>query len=232
MEQNTDKDPNGKRKKSSDNKIEWRRATGLLPILLLAVLGLIVLSQLFEHRAAEADIPYNRFEDEVKTGNVRAGTIIGQSLHGIYSDGRRFHTTLPPNLDATLVDRWRQSGMALEFKIKRPDLGTYLLGLLPWILMIAFFFFILRRMQGGGMGPKGLFSFGKSKAKLQSDTKSKITFANVAGADEAKEELRRDYRVPAQSAQVRAPRRPDSARLPVAGPSGNGQNAARKGCRG
>jgi len=188
VEQEPQKNKDRKSKKSPDDRIEWRRATFTLYILLLIVLALIVLSQLFGQRASEVEIPYYRFEEQIAAGDVRQGMIAGQTFHGIYKNGGRFRTTLPPNLDSGMLDRWRGSGVALDFKIKRPDLGTYLLNILPWIGLVVFFIFMLTRMQGMG-GPKGLFSFGKSKARLVSESKPKITFSDVAGAEEAKQEL-------------------------------------------
>ncbi len=187
MSNNSSSGNNGKPRKP-DDRIEWRRATRTLYIFLLIVLASIVVSQLIGHRAAETEVPYHIFEEKVAAHQVERALVAGQTMHGVYTDGGRFRTTLPPNVDSGLVDRWRDAGVRLEFKEKRPDLGTYLLNLLPWILVIAFSLFMLRRMQG--MGPKGLFSFGKSKAKLVNEGKPKITFSDVAGADEAKEELR------------------------------------------
>ncbi len=189
-QQDDKKEPKrNRKKKSGDDRIEWKRATRTLYVFVLVVLAFVVVSQLVGHRAEESEVAYYVFEDKVKAGEVRDVLIIGQSLHGSYMDGKRFRTTLPPTVDSVMIDRWRSSGVAVDFKLKRPDLGSYLLGLLPWILLIAFSIFLLRRMQGVG-GNKGIFSFGKSKAKMVSETKQKITFADVAGADEAKEELR------------------------------------------
>ena len=68
--------------------------------------------------------------------------------------------------------------------------GGILLSIAPWGILIFVWLFMLRQMQGGGAGgPKGIFSFGKSRAKLLTDERPKVTFADVAGADEAKEEL-------------------------------------------
>ena len=179
------KDPRSK--KGPEDKIEWRRATFTLYILLLIVLAFIVLSQVLGQRRAEVEIPYYRFEKQVAESQVRKGLITGQTFHGVYQNGSRFRTTLPPNLDSVMLDRWRNSGVEIDFKIKRPDVGTYLLGLLPWVGLLIFFIFIMGRMQG--MGPKGLFNFGKSKARLASEAKPRVSFADVAGAEEAKEEL-------------------------------------------
>ncbi|MBK9333760.1 MAG: ATP-dependent zinc metalloprotease FtsH [Ignavibacteria bacterium] len=103
----------------------------------------------------------------------------------------KFNVFLPyTNLDDNIVNTWTESGV--QFSIEKDDGGwlTPLLGALPWILIIAFWIIIMRRMQSGGAGgSKNIFSFGKSKAKLLSETGTKVTFQDVAGADEAKEEL-------------------------------------------
>jgi cell division protease FtsH len=187
VEQKPEENPNKKRKKLPEDRIEWRRATRTLPFLVLLAAALIVLSQLLAHQAAEADVPYYQFEEQVDAKQVASGTIVGQTFNGIYKTGVKFHSTLPPTVDAAFVEHLRRNGVAVSFKIKKPDIGTFLLGALPWVALPVFFIFLLSRSQG--MGPKGLFQFGKSKAKLVSESKPKITFADVAGAEEAKEEL-------------------------------------------
>ncbi|MDD5087885.1 MAG: ATP-dependent zinc metalloprotease FtsH [bacterium] len=183
----SDKDKD-KRRKPGDDRIEWKKATRTFYLLLLVVVLFVVLAQVFNRQSGETEIPYHRFEERVQAGDVREGTVVGQTLYGVYKDGQRFRTTLPPQIDNDLLTQWRERGVALRFKEKRPDLGSYLLNLLPWVLIIGFTIFLFTRMQSG-MGPKGLFAFGKSKAKLFSESKPKITFADVAGAEEAKEEL-------------------------------------------
>lgn len=102
----------------------------------------------------------------------------------------RFSVLLPyTNIDDNVVKAWNDSG--IQFSIEKDDGGWLapLLGALPWILIIAFWIIIMRRMQAGAGGTKNIFSFGKSKAKLLSESATKVTFQDVAGADEAKEEL-------------------------------------------
>lgn len=103
----------------------------------------------------------------------------------------RFSVLLPyTNIDDNVVKAWTESG--IQFSIEKDDGGWLapLIGALPWILIIAFWIIIMRRMQSGGAGgSKNIFSFGKSKAKLLSESATKVTFQDVAGADEAKEEL-------------------------------------------
>jgi cell division protease FtsH len=103
----------------------------------------------------------------------------------------RVTLTLPyTNLDESLVNTWTTKG--LKFRVEKED-NTWLnaaISILPWILLLGIWFVIFRRMQGGaGGGAKGLFSFGKSRAKLLTEGLMQVTFANVAGADEAKVEL-------------------------------------------
>jgi cell division protease FtsH len=103
----------------------------------------------------------------------------------------RVTLTLPyTNLDEALVNSWMAKG--LIFKVEKED-NTWLnaaIGILPWILLLGIWLVIFRRMQGGGAGgAKGLFSFGKSRAKLLTEGLMQVTFADVAGADEAKVEL-------------------------------------------
>jgi cell division protease FtsH len=104
----------------------------------------------------------------------------------------RVTLTLPyTNLDESLVNSWMAKG--LKFRVEKED-NTWLnaaISILPWILLLGIWLVIFRRMQGGGAGggAKGLFSFGKSRAKLLTEGLMQITFADVAGADEAKVEL-------------------------------------------
>jgi cell division protease FtsH len=91
-----------------------------------------------------------------------------------------------PFVDAEMVQKWENRGFEFSFKEKEISFGEILLSGWPILLLIAFWFFMYRNMQGG---QKGVFNFGKSKAKLQTKRKTDITFDDVAGADEAKEEL-------------------------------------------
>ncbi len=102
----------------------------------------------------------------------------------------RFSVLLPySNLDDNVLSAWNEAG--IQYSVERDDGGWLapFLGALPWILIIVFWIIIMRRMQAGAGGSKNIFSFGKSKAKLLSESATKVTFQDVAGADEAKEEL-------------------------------------------
>lgn len=180
--------PRGRGPDDDDNRVEWRKLSRLLYVLLLVTLATIVVAQLVTQRGADQLISYHSFEQAIADGRVQSGVIREQVFHGRMNDGSKFMVTLPPTLDSQLLERWKNAGVELDFKVKRPDIGSYLLGMLPWILLLGFGFIMIRRMSN--MGPKGLFQFGKSKARVYSESNQKITFENVAGADEAKEELR------------------------------------------
>jgi cell division protease FtsH len=180
--------PKGRGPDDDDTRIERRKVTRLLYVFALILLTSVIVAQLVTQRTAEQQMPYHAFEQAVSDGRVQSGLIRDQLFHGKMKDGSKFVVTLPPTIDSDLLKHWEDAGIQLDFKVKRPDIGQYLIGVLPWILLLGFGIIMLRRMSN--MGPKGLFQFGKSKARVYSETSQKITFENVAGANEAKEELR------------------------------------------
>ncbi len=93
-----------------------------------------------------------------------------------------------PFLDSKMLEEWKAKNIDVEFSKRGTDFSSILIQMLPWLVAIGIFVFILRRMQGGG-GAKNIFNFGKSRARLSSDKDAKVTFDDVAGADEAKQEL-------------------------------------------
>lgn len=102
----------------------------------------------------------------------------------------KFSVLLPyTNIDDAVIKSWNEKNIA--FRIEKEDTSWIgpLIGALPWILIIVFWIIIMRRMQGQAGGSKGIFSFGKSKAKMLTESQLRVTFKDVAGADEAKYEL-------------------------------------------
>lgn len=189
--------PSNKNRPPNKDKFEWKRATKTLTFWILIILGSIVISQLYTgQRQREDEIPYTEFITLVESGQVEKGVIIELAFHGTLRDdamrsftsgGRNFRTVLP-YLDSSMLERWNEHGISYSFKEKSTNWFGYLLSsILPWILLIGIWILVMRRMQGGGA--RGIFSFGKSKAKLLTEDRPKITFDDVAGADEAKEEL-------------------------------------------
>ena len=132
-------------------------------------------------------LTYSQFLDEVDAGSITDVEIKGKDITGKYSDGRSFKT-YEPN-DPTLVDRLNQRGVnisAVPLDDGYPSLLGILISWFPMLLLIGVWIFFMRQMQGGKGGAMG---FGRSKAKLLTENKNKVTFNDVAGIDEAKEEL-------------------------------------------
>ena len=133
------------------------------------------------------DISFSEFLKEVDNGRVAQVNIEGNNISGILSNGKNF-TTYAPN-DPNLVEKLSNKGVgitATPTEDKMPSLLGVLLSWFPMLLLIGVWIFFMRQMQGGRGGAMG---FGRSKAKLMSDSKKKITFPDVAGVDEAKEEV-------------------------------------------
>ncbi len=133
-------------------------------------------------------IVFSEFMKKADAGEVAQVEIKGSDLVGKLKDGSQFYTYLPeyPNL----VERLREKGVeinAIPLVSKGERIAAGILGWLPFILMIGLWIFLSRGASGGGRG--GAFGFGKSRAKLLQESKTKVTFADVAGIDEAKQEL-------------------------------------------
>ena len=133
-----------------------------------------------------AQITYSELLTAIDGDEIKSVTVRGETVNGVYKNDSKFTTILPlPNPD--LVDKMAAKGIAVDAKSTKQPWWSGLLGLmLPVVLIIGFWLFIMNRMQGGS---KGAMSFGKSKAKLLTEHKGRKTFADVAGVDEAKEEL-------------------------------------------
>ena len=133
------------------------------------------------------DISFSEFLKEVDNGRVAQVNIEGNNISGTLSDGKNF-TTYAPN-DPNLVEKLSNKGVgitATPTEDKMPSLLGVLLSWFPMLLLIGVWIFFMRQMQGGRGGAMG---FGRSKAKLMSDSKKKVTFDDVAGVEEAKEEV-------------------------------------------
>ena len=111
-------------------------------------------------------------------------------INGVSKDYTKFWVVLSPTIDSDVTAEWDAMGIVYEFQDETRDWVDYLFQILPWFLIIFFWFFLMRRMQSGGGGTKGIFSFGKSRAKIIDQEKPQTTFRDVAGCEEAKEELR------------------------------------------
>ncbi len=159
-------------------------------IWIIIGLLLVALFNLFQNpnqRARANEITYSQFLGEVENQNIRSVTISGNQLTGKFGDGRMFQTTAPN--DPQLVERLHTKGVGISVKPSEDDVPS-LLGVLvswfPMLLLIVVWIFFMRQMQSGGGRAMG---FGKSKAKLLTERQGRVTFDDVAGVEEAKDEL-------------------------------------------
>jgi cell division protease FtsH len=156
----------------------------------------IVLVSIFNHYASVGTVPeslsYSEFLSNVKNGQVAEVHIqsndAGNNITGSSVDGTEFQTFGPP--DPKLVDDLVENKVQItaEPPAERSVFVDLILGIAPILLLIGVWVYFMRQMQGGGAG-RGAMSFGKSRAKLQGEDQVKVTFADVAGVEEAKEEV-------------------------------------------
>ncbi len=156
-------------------------------VIVFLVLGLFNLFQNPKNTQLQNKISFSNFMQEVDNGRVVDVDIQGNNITGTLSDGKKF-STYSPN-DPNLVSKLSEKGVSISAspaEEKMPSLFGILLSWFPMLLLIAVWIFFMRQMQGGKGGAMG---FGRSKAKLLSEARGKVTFNDVAGIEEAKEEV-------------------------------------------
>ncbi len=154
------------------------------------VIGLVlmtVFNQFNTRQVAQGSIEYSQFLEEVKQGRISKVVIEGRTLKATTTEGKRITSYAPPDL--WMVSDLLKNGVKIEAKPEEEP--SFLMNLFvswfPMLLLIGVWVFFMRQMQGGGKG--GAFSFGKSKARMMDEAQNTITFVDVAGCDEAKEEV-------------------------------------------
>ena len=157
-------------------------------IIILLSVGLFNLFQNPQKESAtKNNIAFSKFLNEVDSGRVVEVEIQGNNISGLLSDGSNFNTYSPnyPDLVARLSDKGVNI-VATPLEDKMPSLLGILLSWFPMLLLIGVWIFFMRQMQGGKGGAMG---FGRSKAKLLTEAQGKVTFNDVAGVEEAKQEV-------------------------------------------
>jgi len=164
------------------------RNIALWAIILLLVLALVSVFQSPSGRIAGQELPYSTFLDEVEKGRVDRVVITGPDIQGTFRDGQGSFQTFAP-FDARLVERLREKGVTINVRSQTSESPWYMSFLVNWLPLIVFagiWIFMSRQMQNGAGRAMG---FGKSKAKLLTEAHGRVTFEDVAGIDEAKEDL-------------------------------------------
>ncbi|MFN3688267.1 ATP-dependent zinc metalloprotease FtsH [Salinarimonas sp.] len=163
-------------------------ATRKLSVHALVAAFLVAAGLLLAAQPAQArEVPYSDFVGAVERGELASARIRGQVIEGTTLAGQRLDTFMPEN--AEIVPLLRENGVQITAAPPPRDGGSLFGALLPILLLVALFVFLMRRMRAGGGAPGGLTSIGKSKAKLLTEAHGRVTFEDVAGIDEAKEDL-------------------------------------------
>ncbi len=163
-----------------------------LALWAVIVLLLVALFSMFQGAPAQTssrEIPYSQFLSDANSSRVKSVTITGDRIVGTYSDNGTTFQTYAPGVDDRLVDRLQAKDVVVTVRPESDGSSgfwSYVGTLLPMILILGVWLFFMRQMQGGSRGAMG---FGKSKAKLLTEAHGRVTFSDVAGVDEAKQDL-------------------------------------------
>ncbi|PKL87549.1 MAG: cell division protein FtsH [Ignavibacteriae bacterium HGW-Ignavibacteriae-2] len=155
-----------------------------------------------ESSSASTEVGFDIYEQLVESEKITEAKIIKSDINDYVFEGtlkekefidqvrvEKFTTVLDQSIIQDQVKIWKAKGIKFTFVKESNEWMTVLMSIIPWILIIGVWILFMRRMQSGAGGSKGIFNFGKSRAKLISESQIKVTFKDVAGADEAKQEL-------------------------------------------
>jgi cell division protease FtsH len=240
------KRPDGKRGiKQDDDSMFWKKGSKTFLIWMIVIAAALIMISFFDDGGKAAEIDYNEFSGYLENINKITITNAGSNaeIAGEFktpqatsaSKGKQFSKfkLIVPSVTKETADEWISKGINVKMQREQYGVADFLLTMLPWVLFIFIWFWLLKRMQGGGQGGgKGIFTFGKSKARLVDGAKNKITFKDVAGSEEAKEELKEviDFlKEPAKFTQM-------GAKVPkgvlLTGPPGTGKTLLAKAVAG
>ena len=196
-------------KNLGDGEFSWSKA--LRVIFSWGVILAIVVIVTFYYRnleSGEAEVSFPEYQQQITQKNIANALVKKSEINNF-----EFHATLIkpierasssgqinkytkivvvlPYIDATTIQEWNNAGFRYNIVKEDSSWVTSLLNILPWLAIFGVWMFLMRRMQGGSgvAGPRGLFSFGKINARMLNENATRITFEDVAGADEAKQEL-------------------------------------------
>ncbi len=197
---------NPKQSFQNDDGFDWGKAFRVVLSWAAIIMAVFLVMTIFKgQESQEQAITFTQFQDFLSRGLIEKAVVKKSNFndfdfHGTLREPqsvptatkqiqiKKFTLTLPyTNIDDQIIKSWSEK--QLNFTIEKEDNAwlNALIGVLPWILILGVWFFVFRKMQGGGS--KGIFSFGKSRAKMLNEGSIRVTFADVAGADEAKSEL-------------------------------------------
>src|SRR5690606_35246038 len=201
------KPPKGSGPNKPDDNFDWSKVIRLVFGWGAVIVAAVIVMQLFRTGNANyVEISYNQYEKLLEQDKIAKATITKSDINDYFFkaelvseellniNGREVRVKeisvyLPEPMIKEQEVIWKSKGISYSFDKESSEWLNILLSFIPWIIIIAVWIIIMRRMQGGSGGTRGIFSFGKSKAKLITQSGTRITFKDVAGADEAKLEL-------------------------------------------
>jgi len=156
--------------------------------LVIALVLMTVFNQFSARQPTQKSMDYSTFIEEVRSGNISKVVIEGKVIKGEKKSGEKFVTYPAPDL--WMVSDLLKNGVSIQAKPEEEQgfLMQVFISWFPMLLLIGVWIFFMRQMQGGGRG--GAFSFGKSRARMLDESSNQVTFADVAGCEEAKEEVK------------------------------------------
>ena len=165
-------------------------AKNLILWVVIALVLMSVFNNFGPRRSATEQVEYSQFITDVRNGRVQKVVIEGRTIQGVMQNGERFSTYTPETDNKALVGDLLDAGVVID--ARPPEQQSLLMQIFiswfPMLLLIGVWIFFMRQMQGGA-GGRGALSFGKSRARLLGEDQVKVTFSDVAGVDEAKEEV-------------------------------------------
>jgi len=190
-----------------DDNFDWSKVIRLVFGWGAVIIAAVIVMQLFKTGSANyIDIPYNQYEKLVAEDKILKANVTKADVNDYFFKAelraeevltinnkevrvKNISVYLPEPIVKDQEAVWKAKGISYTFDKESSEWMNVLLSFIPWIIIIGVWIIIMRRMQGSSGGSRGIFSFGKSKAKLITQSGIKITFRDVAGADEAKSEL-------------------------------------------
>ena len=165
-------------------------AKNLILWVVIALVLMSVFNNFGQRRASSHQIDYSQFIADVKAGRVKKVVIEDRHIQGFMQNNERFSTYTPETDNRALIGDLLENGVIIDAQPPEQQglLMQIFISWFPMLLLIGVWIFFMRQMQGGG-GGRGALSFGKSRARLLGEDQVKVTFADVAGVDEAKEEV-------------------------------------------
>ncbi len=191
---------------NNNDDFQWKRGSRSVLFWVILFSGILLFALIFQENDAQpVEIDYTQYTQLLEQNRIKkARIIVKDGAHDFIGtldepeeerlpNGKirsydKFKTTLP-YVDNDMISEWQQRGIEVKFDQLSTEWLEVIGNFLPWLLLLGVWLFVFRRMQGGGAG-KNIFSFGKSRAKLLMEHETRVTFDDVAGCEEAKEELR------------------------------------------